>query len=405
MKQKEVRPAGSIPLNKIASDFGAGGKLLKRQWYLKSFNSSKIVTGADVGALGAWKITKGIRSIVVALIDEGFDLKHPDLNLPGKIVFPTRYSGKSQTAVFDNGTGTYHGTMCAGIAIAEGRSNTMLGVAPFCSFMPVSVPREASDDLMVEVFEQTALHADVISCSWSPPPIYAPLSAKLYKTLKRISKNGGPRKKGVVVCFSASNFNAPVNDPNNREFFWYDKQTDSIRITRGPILNGFAAHPGVIAVSASTSLNKKALYSNWGKEIGVCAPSNNYHPMVAKSPVTGQQGIWTISGLSDDDLSNARNKGYTKNFGGTSCSTALVAGVAALVLSANPQLTSAEVRKIIQETADKIEDRSPDMILGNQNGVYVNGHSEWFGYGKVNADAAVKRAMKMYSTKRRNNIL
>jgi len=245
---------------------------------------------------------------------------------------------------------------------------------------------------MVKVFEQTALHADVISCSWSPPPIYAPLSKKLYNTLKRISERGGPRKNGVVICFSASNFNAPVNDPDNHQFFWFDNLTNSIKITRGPILNGYAAHPNVIAVSASTSLNKKALYSNWGKEISVCAPSSNYHPMVPKSYVKGQPGIWTTYGSSEREMLNDINKRYTKYFGGTSCSTALVAGAAALVRSANPDLTSAQVKKILEETADKIEDNEPDIILGNQKGIYGKGHSSWFGYGKINAGAAVKMA-------------
>ena len=69
---------------------------------------------------------------------------------------------------------------------------------------------------------------------------------------------------------------------------------------------------------------------------------------------------------------------FTGHFGGTSSATPLVAGVAALVISANPQLTGGEVKAILEETADKIEDQQPDPVLGLQKGTYdANGHSNW----------------------------
>ncbi|MEP0904805.1 proprotein convertase P-domain-containing protein [Leptolyngbya subtilissima ST-M1] len=53
------------------------------------------------------------------------------------------------------------------------------------------------------------------------------------------------------------------------------------------------------------------------------------------------------------------------------------------------------MREILQATADKIVDRTPDPQLGLQYGIYnANGHSQWFGYGKVNAAAAVREAQR-----------
>ena len=67
--------------------------------------------------------------------------------------------------------------------------------------------------------------------------------------------------------------------------------------------------------------------------------------------------------------------------------------MAALVIAANPTLTAAQVREILETTADKIEDHDPDPQLGISKGTYeANGHSEWFGYGKVNAGKAVRKA-------------
>ncbi|HEY9751730.1 MAG TPA: proprotein convertase P-domain-containing protein, partial [Coleofasciculaceae cyanobacterium] len=85
----------------------------------------------------------------------------------------------------------------------------------------------------------------------------------------------------------------------------------------------------------------------------------------------------------------------TANFGGTSSACPLVAGVAALVLSANPGLTAAEVRQILQQTADKIIDRTPDPQFNWIKGTYENGgRSDWFGFGKVNAQRAVQAAIQ-----------
>ncbi|MGL4502187.1 MAG: proprotein convertase P-domain-containing protein, partial [Planktothrix sp.] len=84
---------------------------------------------------------------------------------------------------------------------------------------------------------------------------------------------------------------------------------------------------------------------------------------------------------------------FTAYFGGTSSATPVVAGVAALVLSVNPTLTAQEVRRILEQSADKIVDSDPDPQLGIRMGNYdKNGYSQWFGYGKVNAFKAVQMA-------------
>jgi subtilisin-like proprotein convertase family protein len=88
---------------------------------------------------------------------------------------------------------------------------------------------------------------------------------------------------------------------------------------------------------------------------------------------------------------------YTSKFGGTSSATPLVAGVAALVLSINPHLTAQQVKAILQDTADQIVDSNLDPQLGLNKGAYnSSGHSQWFGFGKVNAAKAVRAAQEFY---------
>jgi subtilisin-like proprotein convertase family protein len=159
----------------------------------------------------------------------------------------------------------------------------------------------------------------------------------------------------------------------------------------GYIINGFAAHPDVVAVSACTSLNRKALYSNWGRPISVAAPSDNSNP-VTGAPLPGRAITTTANEYYGPWF--APGKRYTNSFGGTSSAAPLVAGIAALVKSANPALTALDIKTILQQTADKIEDLTPDALYGQVRGTYQNGHSEWFGYGKVNAARAVQVAVQ-----------
>ena len=72
---------------------------------------------------------------------------------------------------------------------------------------------------------------------------------------------------------------------------------------------------------------------------------------------------------------------YTDDFSGTSSSTPGVAGVVALMLTVNPKLTSKEVKKLIAESCVKID---------QQEGEYVNGHSPFYGHGRLDALIAVQ---------------
>jgi subtilisin family serine protease len=221
------------------------------------------------------------------------------------------------------------------------------------------------------------------------------LATPVYRTIECLANIGGPQGKGCVICFAAANFDAPINDPVNQEgLIWLDYSTGVLRKTTGPILNGFAAHPQVIAVAASTSLNKHAAYSNWGNAVSVCAPSNNFHPRNPQESVPGL-GIWTIDNEPYGE-GFTKNSRYTGEFGGTSSATPLAAGVAALVLSANAQLTATQVKTILQDTADKIVDTDPDIISGDNRGQYNDqGRCDWFGFGKVNAAKAVVAAKRV----------
>jgi subtilisin family serine protease len=379
-------------VNRFYPAFLPEDSYFKRQWHLSAEIGPQLDRAASVNAPEAWDITLGERQVVVAVIDDGFDLEHPDLIGPDKIVHPKDYVDGDAHPFPSVKHGDYHGTPCAGVAVAEINNQGTVGVAPGCALMPVRFPLNADDDLLVEIFRETGAKADVISCSWGPPPVYAPLPTVLAETFTELATRGGPRGNGTVIVFAAANFNAPLNSPGfPNGFTWLDYGMGKKRKTTGPILNGFATHPDVIAVAASSSLNKHAAYSNWGVEVSVAAPSDNFHPLEPRQFVPGR-GIWTIDN-ERYGLGFTPQSDYTGDFGGTSGATPLVAGIAALIRSVNPELTAAEVKIILQDTADKIVDPDPDVVLKTNRGRYdEQGRCDWFGYGKVNAAKAVRAA-------------
>jgi subtilisin family serine protease len=272
-----------------------------------------------------------------------------------------------------------HGTSCAGIAVAEKNGAGVVGIAFECSLLPVCCPDGLETTDLCRIFRAIQNKADVISCSFAPEFGTTAISPSLERLIAKIAKSEGRRNKGCVICFAAGNANLPLDEVVNNPTVFVDGQFQRITFA-DRVINPYASHKDVIAVAASTAKNKKALYSNWGKEIWVCAPSDD----VKDNGTIVGPGIATTSSMGN--LGNL----YTDEFGGTSSAAPLVAGIAALVISANPSLTAKEVKDIIKETADPIDGDNRDA------GKYDNnGHSIWYGYGKVNAGKAVKTALEL----------
>lgn len=396
-RRDEVLLAEPNIIMAIAPDYRPSDDRYKDQWHLFHRNSAPdLDRAAHVDAEKAWDITRGSRSITIAVTDDSFDLTHPDLQGRGKIVAPRDLKNRdglpTPSAHYEN-----HGTAVAGVALAEETGKGIVGIAPKCSLMPIQTTGYLDDASMEQLFEWAMDNgADIISCSWSPAAVYFPLSRRISRAINRAATQGR-NGKGCVIVFSAGNANRPL-EGRVEESGWIRNVLKGLTTW----LSGFAIHPDVITVSASTSLNKKAAYSNWGRHIAVAAPSNNAPPNMALSEGTFDTGppirmrlvgrpVLTSDRLGDEGYSRTD---FT-NFGGTSSACPLVAGIVGLMLSVNPDLTAREVKRLLQDTTDKITDASPDPQLSQTHGTYDSkGHSLWFGYGKVNAYKAVKAAQK-----------
>jgi subtilisin family serine protease len=344
-----------------------------QQWHLDNTGQQNGIAGEDVRALGAWaKIDGGKPAIVIAIIDDGIDLNHPDLkgNIwtnPSRTARdrhgrdfvddsdPYNPNPKVFNAPFDDtDTNDIHGTPCAGVAAAVGNNKKgVVGIAWNCRLMAVKIlagPGLAPNDRIADAIRYAAQHADVLSCSWGVAR-HPDIESAIDYAVER-----GRGGRGSLVCVATG------NDGESRIGF--------------P-----STHDNAIAVGACNDRGRRSSYSNYGTGIDIVAPSNDDDPR--------RQGITTT------DVS-IRGKGYSSgaycdDFGGTSSATPLVAGCAALVLSANASLSWNGVRDVLTSTAEKID---------RGNGRYTRGYSLQYGYGRVNAAAAVDAALARPRTRR-----
>lgn len=337
--------------------------LVNHQWHLE--NPGRVVDanwsmkkGADAKVVDAWRrlASSGSSEIAIAIIDNGFDLTHPDLQ--SKVFKPWDLWNNSSR--IEQGDPRYtHGTPCASVALASSNGRGIVGAAPNARFMPIS-GTSFSLRATEQMFEHAVRNgADIISCSWGTTDPAFSLSPTKEEAIAKAASEGR-NGKGCIICYAAGNENLDY-------------------------LNYYAAHPDVIAVAASTSQDEHASYSNRGKEVSVCAPSNGDWPIIAARAWWDDGISWESGEFKYWRDGKPRGQNY-KHFGGTSSSTPLVAGVCALVLSANPELTAAQVKDILQRTADKI---------GAPSEYDSNGHSRKFGYGRVNALKAVAEALRL----------
>jgi hypothetical protein len=358
--------------------------LYSQQWHLPL-----------IGAPGAWctlnaidpAIAFGSPNVIITVMDSGIDSSHPDLN-------GTVSNGASKIyRLFDfvnmvpnnNSLASDHGTSCAGVATAQannpsvilGENEGVTGAAGNCRLMGLrrSGPETMYSDAYIWAagFDPSSNTsgfpmpitpgADVITSSFGYS-VGMPVSGLMKDTFDFLTTYGRGGK-GVLLFFSAGNANTVFN-----------------------LQRPWAAYEKNFAIAASTNNDIRSGYSNFGNGIDLCAPSSNGVGITTT----------TISGTGNLAGHTGGNLDYVNNFGGTSSATPLTAGVAALMLSANPSLTWVEVRAILANTAVKIDAANTDPtgrwidINGNisSDPTYIGpNYSQWYGYGRINAQAAV----------------
>ncbi|MGQ9698000.1 MAG: S8 family serine peptidase [Armatimonadota bacterium] len=293
----------------------------KYQWNLRK-----------VSAPEAWEITTGSSGITIAVLDTGIDAGHPEF--VGKLV-----SGVN--ALLGTGPPTDnrgHGTHVAGIAAALGNNGVgVAGVAWGAKIMAVKVldtGGRGSDSTIARGINWAVDNgAKVVNLSVGGNAF----SSTVNGAVKRA------RRLGVILIAAAGNdylFGNPRVYP--------------------------AAYEGVVGVGATNDRDVRASYSQVGDWVDLVAPGGDPAGEADADP-----NHWVLS-----TWARSRGTGYAMA-AGTSQASPVVAGLAGLIWSVNPELTSDEVIDIIKDTAKD---------LG------APGWDAEYGYGRVDLGAAVRKA-------------
>lgn len=351
-KSEKILVAEPDLIMPVKTNLLPSAKLFKEQWHLENKGNATLAypancfkAGADAKVVAAWQLMRsfGSSEVCIAVVDTGFDLEHPDLKGNGqKIKAPIDLETGSPN-VYPSGNSN-HGTACAGVALGAGTINGITGACPNATLVPIKMPY-----LSDTIIEQMANHiltneVDIVSCSLGYPTP-TPLSSYQQNILRRLV-NEGRNKKGCPLFFAAGNSSRLISD--------------------------FAADENVFAITASNSLDEFSTYSNYGTNTFLCAPSN------------GNSG----AGVTTCDLVGSAGdapRNYVPDFGGTSSATPLAAGICGLLLSVNPNLKVEDIRNLLQSTAEKID------VTG---GYDHKGHSQYTGYGKINALKALQKLLQ-----------
>jgi subtilisin-like proprotein convertase family protein len=359
--------------------------IFAQQWHLQNATVNGQAVRAHANVAAALATSKG-EGITIAIVDDGFDIDHPEFAVAGKIVSP-----RDATFPLDHAQALNprpkdahpqypddHGTACAGVACAAGVEGAS-GVAPRAKLMPIRLAAGLGSQQEADAFMWAAQHgADVISCSWGPPDgdwwdkddaqhrarVQMPASTKLAIDYVTTHGRGG---KGCIVLFAAGNGNESVDN------------------------DGYASYEKVIAVAACNDRGTRSVYSDYGKAVWCSFPSSDFDWPEQDIPAPLTPGIWTTDrvskrGYNPGAVFDGDAKGnYTNSFGGTSSACPGAAGVVALVLAVNPELKWLEVKQLLKKSCDKIDP---------QNGKYdaTSAHSVYYGFGRLNAMTAVSLA-------------
>ena len=297
--------------------------MFNQQWGLQNNN----YPGVDISVSSAWEYATG-KDVTIAILDQGVDMDHIDLSPNISSISYDTESNSSPSIVYGD-----HATHCAGIAAAVKDNGVQIaGVAPGAIIVSISNSLLATTNSQLKradgIIWAYQNGVDIISNSWFSGTHHSAIDEAIQNAFRY-----GRQGKGCIIVFaSGNNGNSSVNYPAN-------------------------CNDTILAVGAIDNTGLRASFSNYGTELDLVAP-----------------GVNILSTIPND------NTGYKK---GTSMACPHVAGVAALILERNSELTVNEVNSIINRNAKKLS--GVNFNITKPDGTWNNE----YGYGLVDAYSAV----------------
>jgi subtilisin family serine protease len=406
--------------------------LLAHQWHIRNAGASAFATvlpvaGNDMNVAGAWAKGYSGKGIKVAVVDSGLEIGHEDLaanvDAANSFNFLTGTNDPSPPA---SSVGTDHGTEVAGIigAVAfNGKGGR--GVAFNARLRGYNYTVGPVTNYAAAMGGATFSADNAIfnaSFTSSATTLRAPDQAMI-----DIESNLGSLRNGlgaVLVRSAGNDFEGlEGGDPLRCSL------ANETGVSCGnPAQDTRIGTPIPIVVGAINADGKRASYSSTGPSLWVSAPGGEYgidstYRSVANRPdaavlvkpaiVTTARGGCSnrayapgvANALTTGNHRQALNCQYTATMNGTSAAAPNVSATVALMLEANPRLTARDVKEILAKTANRVDaslaavtttNFVPGATITLEQGWVRNAGGLWFsnsyGFGAVNADAAVEMA-------------
>jgi subtilisin family serine protease len=411
--------------------------LLAYQWSIQNvgasaFSSDLPVAGNDMNVTAAWAAGYTGKGIKVAVVDSGLEIKHEDLAANVDIANSYNFANGSNdpTPTF---VGADHGTSVAGIIGAVAFNGLGgRGVAYNSRLRGYNLLWQAADGttpLGILSNEAKALGTapysvdnDIFNASYGTSGFirsFNPQESAVLDNLRTL--RGG--KGALVVHSSGNNFGELLRGADSR-CLWANGARISCDDTNTDTKNN---NYSVMVVGASNANGIKSSYSTAGASVWISAPGGEYgldqsyfesplsstsvQPAIVTTSLTGCKNDLNSKGKPNyiNDLDShgenplAANCQYTATFNGTSSAAPNASGVVALMLEANPNLGYRDIKYILASTAKRIHPNQEPVIpsggpfpitleqgwVKNSAG---NWFSNWYGFGAINAGAAVNMA-------------
>ncbi len=305
--------------------------------------------GADIKAPSGWDISLGDPQVLVSVLDSGIPmlinfLYHPDLIDTNRYILGEDFTGDGELVKDKYGHGT-HVTGLLGAMTDNGWG--IAGVDWNCRIL-INQVLDSSGIGTHNTFKAGVLHAvdygaRVINYSAGGSPSFTKEQAVRYADSNNV----------LLVSPAGNSYGDSVVYPAH--------YADT--------------YQNVIAVSATNSFDRLGAYSNYGPSVCVAAPGGHGFPW-NEDDIFSTMPNYHVR-LNDSPYYVSMNYGY---LGGTSMSCAMVSGLAALLLSIEPNFNAYELREIMEQSADKVGDY-----------VYYieTGKSYELGHGRINCFSAL----------------
>lgn len=378
------------------------------------------LAGFDLNLIQTWISGVTGAGVRVVVSDDGVQDTHEDLNGNFLYGYSKNYHTGGTNNAPPNSTDDNHGTAVAGLIAAVGGNGVgSKGVAYGAKLIAYNLLSTGVSQTTTRILDQVSGGHHVYNMSWGNTQNYLPDVLPGWETALLTGVTNGRSGKGSIYIKAAGN-----------DFYVYCGGSSSDYCVGNSNFDPDNNSPYMILTTALNAQGYAASYSSFGSNVWVASFGGEYGDDAPAMVTTDRSGCsagysrTAVAGKVEFERGGSGNDAcnYTTTFNGTSAAAPVLSGVVALLLEVNPQLNWRDVKYILAKTAVPVNvtmsditshpfKNYPNNAANNVNlptgAVWERGwvtnsagfkFHNWYGFGKVDVDAAVEMAKNYTST-------